>query len=281
MMAFASKLLGRAKAREQAGGRGGPLIDRLRAIEDPQKRMQNMFATLIAGHDTTAYTMQFCLLELARHPELQKRVREECRRIRDEVDARGTPLTYDDLPRYELLTRCIMETLRLWNVAPVVFPRDTLTDDRFKGSGGEDVQLPAGTKFTFWYYGHHHSGSLWGPDAMEWNPDRTWQHPELQRGGADGSKPSARTPCSERFHPFSVPRRDCLGKGFALTEMRILLPRIIANFHVEIPEVEQTLGSVLPSLDNSTFRSWARNIGVPAQPHSLCLKVSPLATSKL
>merc|ERR1719210_3228131 len=60
MAAFANKLLARAQEREQTGGSGGPLIDRLREIDDDGVRLQNMFATLIAGHDTTAYTMQFC-----------------------------------------------------------------------------------------------------------------------------------------------------------------------------------------------------------------------------
>merc|ERR1712216_374298 len=115
MSGFATKLLARAKEREDAGGTGGPLIDRLRTFDDEGVRMQNMFATLIAGHDTTAYTMQFLLLEMARNQPLQDRVRHEACRLLDEIEARGTPLSYSDLPRFELLTRCIMETLRLWN----------------------------------------------------------------------------------------------------------------------------------------------------------------------
>ena len=62
----------------------------------------------------------------------------------------------NDLPRFELLTRCIAETLRLWNVASVVFPRVVSFNDEFAGTGGveEPVPIAAGTKFTFWFCKH-------------------------------------------------------------------------------------------------------------------------------
>ena len=69
----------------------------------------------------------------------------------------------------------------MWNVATSVFPRVTSFDDVIIGKNGEDVDIPKGTKFTFWYYGQHHSEELWGDDVMKYNPDREWQPEELQR----------------------------------------------------------------------------------------------------
>jgi len=229
---------------------------------------------------TTAYTMQFCLMELARNPTLQERVRAETCHLLDDIDTRGTPLAYSDLPRFDLLTRCIAETLRLWNVAPIVFSRVTNFDDTVTGEDGERVNLPEGTKCTFYYYAHHHSTSLWGDDVMTFNPDREWHPLELQRSTQPGVglfKGTARTPCTERFHPFSVPSRDCLGKGFALTEMRVLIPRILRSFRIEIPDgSDQQLDTVLPNVDSSPYQKWVRDIGGPPQPHSLNLKLTPL-----
>jgi len=123
-----------------------------------------MFATLVAGHDTTAYTMQFLLMQLARDQPLQHRVRAEALKVFAAIrDAGGAGagadggLTFADLPRFELLTKCIAETLRLWNVAPLVFPRVTSTADEVQGVGDAKVQIPAGTKFTFWFYGTYYS----------------------------------------------------------------------------------------------------------------------------
>jgi len=282
MIGFASKLLARAEAREKSGGTGGPLMDRLRSLGDDAIRMQNLLAMLVAGHDTTAYTMQFCLLELARDQALQDRVRAETCRILREVERRGTPLAYGDLPRFELLTRCIMETLRLWNVAAVVFSRVTGFDDVVKGANGEDVRVPAGTKFTFWYYAQHHSALFWGEDPMRFNPDREWSPRELQQAACrkDGQpRGTAMTPCTERFHPFSVPSRDCLGKGFAMTEMRILLPRIIRAFRLEVPQhgAAPELASVSPQAGHPLYERWSREIGGPPQPHALLLKITPLS----
>lgn len=66
MISYGNKLFDRAEERRDAGAEPvGPLIDRLSELEDRglmSVKMQNMFAVLIAGHDTTAYTMQYLLM---------------------------------------------------------------------------------------------------------------------------------------------------------------------------------------------------------------------------
>merc|ERR1712217_975282 len=104
-------------------------------------------------------------------------------------------------------------------------------------------------------------------DAMRFNPDREWQPRELQRSVRAGGSPfqtTAMSPCTERFHPFSVPARDCLGKGFAMTEMRVLLPHILRSFRIEIDASHGTdLTTVLSHVGDPLFRKWSREIGGP------------------
>ena len=127
------------------------------------------------------------------------------------------------------------------------------------------------------FYGHHHSRSNWGASPYEFNPDREWEPRELQLnddGGIHGWG-TGMTPCTQRFHPFSLPRRDCLGKGFALTEMRTLLPKVLCEFRLSILKGSE-LESVSPHCDDGVYANWARNISGPVQPHEMWLDVSPL-----
>ena len=92
--------------------------------------------------------------QLARDLPLQDRVRSEARAIFADVARDKRELKFEDLPRFKLLTKCIAETLRLWNVANVVFPRVTSFADKVTGieqhqEHESEVDLPAGTKFTF------------------------------------------------------------------------------------------------------------------------------------
>ena len=63
-----------------------------------------------------------------------------------------------------------------------------------------------------YFYGHHHDPELWGDDVFRFNPDREWDPRELQLAddGGYGGWGTGKTPCTRRFHPFSVPARDCL-----------------------------------------------------------------------
>ena len=159
MIGYGNKLFARAEERRSVGEPVGRLIDRLSVLEDRgvmSVKMQNMFAVLVAGHDTTAYTMQYLLMQLARDQPLQDRVRSEASAVFADLARERRGLAFGDLPRFKLLTKCIAETLRLWNVASVVFPRVTSSAEKATGLEQEQdqereiqVDLPTGTKFTF------------------------------------------------------------------------------------------------------------------------------------
>ena len=78
------------------------------------------------------------------------------------------------------------------------------------------------------------------------------------------------SPLSHQASALS-PRRQ----GFALTEMRVLLPRLLSRFRVEIP-TGSSLFSVRCSHNDATYAAWAREIAGPVQPHELRLRVVAL-----
>ena len=65
---------------------------------------------IMVGHETTAGSLSFTLLELARNPEVQQRLREEIRQV-------GRDLGYDDIQRLEFLDAVVKE-----GCVPPLFP---------------------------------------------------------------------------------------------------------------------------------------------------------------
>lgn len=67
------------------------------------------FVFWLAGFETSSTTMSFCLYEIAKHPEIQRKVQAEI----DEVLAKnGGNLTYDSINEMKYLEACIDESLR-------------------------------------------------------------------------------------------------------------------------------------------------------------------------
>ncbi|CAE8585269.1 unnamed protein product [Polarella glacialis] len=245
----------------------GPLLERLLSIDDDEKRVSSVKDFLTAGHDTTAHTLEWVLLELARHPEVQEACRMEAESIFGELGGRS--LCYEDLLRFEVTSAVIFETLRLWGPAWTVFRRELTADRSFGGRVG-GVTVPQGTAVNFWFYGHHHSAKLWGPDACEFRPlSRDFSDAELQRG-------TSRTPSSERFHPFSLPGRDCMGKNFSLMEMRLLLPQMLCRFRVQLAEPWRQQLEGLKCGSGDLFHGLIQKPGPAKPPKGLCFELEPL-----
>jgi cytochrome P450 len=59
----------------------------------------------LAGHDTTASSLSFAFYELARHPEWQKRIRDEAQAFR--VMAGGRELQASDLDSFPCVTAVV------------------------------------------------------------------------------------------------------------------------------------------------------------------------------
>lgn len=62
------------------------------------------FLFLAAGFETSSNTMSYCLYELARNPEYQRKVQQE---ITDVLDKHNGEITYDSVSDMHLLENCI------------------------------------------------------------------------------------------------------------------------------------------------------------------------------
>ena len=176
-------------------------------MDDEQVRDEVM-TFMVAGHETTAITLSWCLLEAARHPEMQQKIRDEFNFIMKP----GTSLSFEDLEKLTYTKCFIQETLRLYPAAPAL-ARTALEDNNLHG-----YLIPKHTTVIVHVNLIHKNPKYWD-EPEEFKPERFLD-------------PSAHYPYS--FLPFIAGNRMCIGYKFALLEMVTLLSQIISKFHFEM-----------------------------------------------
>jgi len=199
----------------------------------------NMLLILFAGHDTTAHTMTWLTYELARNPSYQRRVQAEADVLYDALEREGRDMIYEDCERLPFLTKCVMETLRMWTAVPNGTFRELQYEDEIHGPNGKMVTMPKGTYVQVVNWMRHRNKELWGEDADQFNPDRKWGDNEIWGMGEheeSGKTFHGSNPASKRFSPFTFTPRDCLGKNFAQMEMRTILSSVFRKYDITLSE---------------------------------------------
>ncbi|XP_042012211.1 alkane hydroxylase MAH1-like [Salvia splendens] len=171
---------------------------------------------MIAGRDTTSSALTWFTWLVARHPEVERRIREEL----DGVAGGGKWRLFgaEEVRSLVYLHCALLETLRLY--PPVPFQHKAPV---------EPVVLPSGQcvnpsmKVMFSLYAMGRMEYIWGPDAGEFKPER-WI---TERG-------TVRYEPSYKFLAFNAGPRTCLGKEIALTQLKSVAAAIIHNYEVEV-----------------------------------------------
>lgn len=186
----------------------------------------NTMTLLLAGEDTTANTLAWMMHFLARHPDVQ-------RELRDEVDAVvGDARMWTDpaqAERFRYVEAVMSEALRLEPVAPAFF-LSALKDTRLG-----DVVVPAGTVVILaTRAAAQRPGQFEQPEAFR--PER-WLGDAPQ---AYAQKPPL---------PFGSGPRVCPGRNLAITEIKSVMAMLARNFRIEPAAgpgpVEETLNFTL------------------------------------
>ena len=149
-----------------------------------------------AGHETTAKSMAWAMLDILRRPEVLANIRNEIETVT------GGALTPNNCQKLEYLQSVINESMRLTPVTTVV-QRDVTETIRLSSY----QILPGMTVAPSNYLAHRHP-DYW-PDPTVFNPERFMNR--------------KRKPEPWVFFPFGGGRRKCLGDAFAMYEMSIIL----------------------------------------------------------
>ena len=231
----------------------------------------NAFVFILAGHETTANSIHFCLVLLAMHVKSQRHLQADIDNV-----TQGRPVSqwnYDDMvPKLfgSMAGAVLNEELRL--LAPVAgVPNSTL-----KGSpqsltvNGKDCTVPENTYISLVTPAIHRNPNHWptGPptdplnpvhpfsnvdnDLEEFKPERWLLDSNAQTSigmpgqdeDAEASKLGINTaadtsaalyrPPKGAYIPFSEGYRSCIGRRFAQVEILAMLALIFSRYSVEL-----------------------------------------------
>nr|BAK20187.1 cytochrome P450 [Postia placenta] len=240
---------------------------------DPSTRMSRyevisqMRSIMFAGSETTTSTMSCALLELARHPEYQDRLRAEIRVVEKSIRARGggglTAAHADAMP---YLQAFLKEVVRVHPAVPYMYrrpvrdevlPLSTPITTR-SGKVISEVPIRKTLRLILSVPGYNMDKDVWGEYAHEFNPER-FLRPTEKNGPNVGLWANTLT--------FSAGARSCIGWKFALYEMQAFLFVLVSRFQFSLTEDISRLrreyaGSLVPMLEGEVEKGAQLPLGV-------------------
>ncbi|XP_063369330.1 cytochrome P450 4C1-like [Cydia amplana] len=172
-------------------------------------QIQQELDTLIAaGHDTSARALISTLVLVGTHLDVQKKIYEEIMAVLGS----SADLCKEDMAKLVYTEAVIKEVLRISPVTPII-ARDIDKELKLK-----NYTLPASSGCIVSFWGMHRL-PIWGPDRLEFNPER-WLDP---------SKLPQNLGC---YGAFSLGRRNCIGKNYALMSVKTNLVHLVRKFHI-------------------------------------------------
>ncbi|KAL0950665.1 hypothetical protein HGRIS_007450 [Hohenbuehelia grisea] len=192
---------------------------------DEEYIVSQMRTVISAAYETVSAIIAWTLYELASRPKLQ-----QC--LREEVSVPGEPSFEDLNTRFPFLDAVVKETLRLH---PAILENHHVAaetigiplSEPLPGTSLTQLVIPKGTILSIPVNVVQTEPSVWGNDAHFFRPER-W----LNR-----TQEKSRT--RREIFAFSEGPRGCIGKQFAITEIKALLVTLLRQYSFSNPyEIE-------------------------------------------
>lgn len=210
--------------------------------KEPTKEIKKMtinelaaqvFVFFVAGFETSSSTLSFCLYELAKNKNIQRRAQEDVDRV---LKSEGTDgFTYDLLSELKYVEYCIDETLRKYPIVPVHF-RKAVRDYKVNDS---DLVIPKDSSIFIPVFAFHRDPEIF-ENPLEFRPERFIDSPN---GGGKGE--------GLVYTPFGDGPRNCIGMRMGKLTTKIGLAVILSKFNLEL--VDKELGDKELDFDKTQF----------------------------
>jgi cytochrome P450 len=178
--------------------------------EFSDREIRDQVMTLMfAGHDTSTSTLTFMLHELARHPEVTRRLHQE----QDQVLAGESPTAPQLEKEMPYLEAVLDEVLRLYPPA-WIGPRRATAEYEFGG-----FTVPRGAYVNYCSWASHRLPEVF-PEPEAFIPERFTRERKaaLPRGA---------------YVPFGGGSRICIGKRFGQTEVKLVATKLLQRLRLE------------------------------------------------
>ncbi|KAL4591692.1 hypothetical protein LXL04_004662 [Taraxacum kok-saghyz] len=211
------------KRRETGSSSTNDLLSRfMGSISDDDYLRDIVISFLLAGRDTVASALTSFFFLLSQNPKVVKKIREESDRVMGTT--RETLASFNDLQKLHYLQAALHESMRLY--PPVQFDSKFATQDDVFPDG---TFVSRGSRVTYHPYAMGRMERIWGPDSMEFKPERWICDGEFKQENA------------YKYPVYQGGVRVCLGKEMSLVEMKVVALSLIRRFHVRVVNPSQVL----------------------------------------
>ncbi|XP_051167080.1 cytochrome P450 6k1-like [Leptopilina boulardi] len=165
-----------------------------------------------AGYEPSSSVMGFCLFELAKHREIQNKLRNQ---INNAIVKNNGKITYEMLTEMQYLDMILSETLRKYPTMPII-DRKATSDYKIEETG---LVIKKGTAILVPLLGLHYDPQYF-PDPEKFDPERFSSDNKLRNPYVN--------------MPFGLGSRGCIASRLALLQVKLGLIIIISRFEMSL-----------------------------------------------
>ncbi|XP_020599077.1 cytochrome P450 71A1-like [Phalaenopsis equestris] len=168
---------------------------------------------ITAGSDTSSVTLDWCMAELIRNPEVMMKLKSEIKRVANGADM----ISEEQLGEMSYLQAFIKEVLRVHPPSPLLVPRESFQECQILG-----YKIPKNTRLLV-------NAWAFGRDELYWEAPEKFMPERFLNNSIDY--------IGKDFHymPFGFGRRICPGMQFAKVMIELVLANLLLRFDWSLP----------------------------------------------
>nr|AFP66952.1 cytochrome P450 [Perinereis nuntia] len=173
---------------------------------------QTIFDLYFAGAETTSTSLDWFILYMIIHPDIQKKIQQEI----EQVVGDGRKVTLEDRGAMPYTVAALQELQRVVSIAPTTVPHCTVKDTHLNG-----YFIPEDT-MVIPHIASIHLNPKYFPEPLKFEPER-W---------LDGGKLIK----SEHFLPFGIGPRKWVGENLAKMELFIFATNFLQHYNFKLAD---------------------------------------------